>query len=212
MRRVFVSLFVASAILYACSEATDGVVPDGGTAGVDAAAEGGGGGGGDASPSTPDASIEAGSARVLINEISGGDEWVELVNPGPSAEDISGFGLADTDKDTGGPKLGEAVTFPEGTILSPNAYVVVRGGGVDAGKSCPDGGQSYCFFAEFGISNKNGETIFLLDRGQQVVGQVVYPPDASSGDESWSRIPSGDPNGTFVTTPTSTPGGANVGP
>ncbi len=85
----------------------------------------------------------------------------------------------------------------------------MKGGGLDGGgKPCPDGGQSYCFNAEFGISNKNGETIYLLDDKGSVVGTAVYPPSAVPSSDSWGRIPNGDPTGTFVAT-TPTPGAAN---
>jgi hypothetical protein len=149
-------------------------------------------------------------SKVLINEISGGDEWVELVNSGDAGESLVGFKLADRDKTTGEPKLSEAITFPASTDLAPGAYLLVRGGGVgDAGKPCPDGGQAYCFNAVFGISNKNGETLFLLQPDGGVVGKVVYPPDASAGSMSYARIPNADPNGAFKTV-AETPGAPNV--
>ncbi len=149
-------------------------------------------------------------SKVLINEVSGGDEWVELVNSGDAGESLVGFKLADRDKTSGEPKLSEAVTFPAGTDLAPGAYLLVRGGGVgDAGKPCPDGGQTYCFNAVFGISNKNGETLFLIQPDGGVVGKVVYPPDASSGSTSYARIPNADPNGAFKTV-AETPGAPNV--
>ncbi|MBS2017828.1 MAG: lamin tail domain-containing protein [Deltaproteobacteria bacterium] len=212
-RRVFViGLLTLSAAAYACSESTDGVVPDGGVASGDA-------GSGDAPTDStsgdkdgpsfiPDA--DTSDSQVLINELDPGDEWIELVNSGSAASDISGFSVADRDKDTGNPKLTEAVTFPSGTILSPRSYLLVRGGGLDGGKACPDGGQSYCFNAEFGVSRKNGETIYLLDPSKKTVGTVVYPPDGG-GDGTWGRLPSGDPSGTFQPT-RSTPGAANVAP
>jgi hypothetical protein len=200
MRRTIIAfslltLASASIATSACSEATDGVVPDaavepgeGGATGDGAAAPTDGGGAkADAGPP-----LTAGDSSVLINEISASDEWIELVGSGTSAVDVSGFRLADS-KD-GGPKLDEAVTLPPGTILSPKAYLIVQGGGLDGGgKACPDGGQSYCFNAEFGISNKNGETLFLIDSADAVVGTVVYPPQGAASGESWSRLPSAEP-------------------
>ena len=157
-----------------------------------------------------DAGANVTASAILINEISGGDEWVELVNIGPAAEDIGGLRLADRDKTTGEPKLAEAVTFPAATVVARGGYVLVRGGGTgDAGKPCPDGGQSHCFNAEFGISNKSGETLFLLAPDGGTLGRVVYPPDASSGARSYSRLPSGDPDASFQSAP-ETPGAPNV--
>ncbi len=157
-----------------------------------------------------DAGVNVTASSVLINEISGGDEWVEIVNSGQGPEDIGGYRLADRDKVTGEPKLSEAVTFPPSTLVPKGGYVVVRGGGTaDAGKPCPDGGQAHCFNAEFGISNKSGETLFLLAPDGGTLGKVVYPPDASGGDTSYARIPTGDPDGSFRTV-LATPGAPNV--
>ncbi len=163
----------------------------------------------DASPPF-DAGVNSSASNVLINEISGGDEWVELVNSGPTAEDLAGLRLADRDKVTGEPKLDEAITFPAGTTIAKGGYVLVRGGGLgDGGRPCPDGGQSHCFNAAWGISSKSGETLFLLATDGGTLGKVVFPPDGSPGDTSYSRIPSGDPSASFRNTP-KTPGAANV--
>lgn len=157
-----------------------------------------------------DAGANVSASTFLINEISGGDEWVEIVNIAPQAQDLAGLRLADRDKDTGEPKLREAVTFPAATMVPTNGYVIVRGGGTgDAGRACPDGGQAHCFNAEFGISNKSGETLFLLAADGGTLGKVVFPPDGSTGDNSYSRIPSGDPDASFKTTK-ETPGAPNV--
>lgn len=216
MRRTFivtaslVVLTAATSAVSACSEATNGVVPDAATlpgAGDAALSEG------DAAlAATSDASTEppltAGDASVLLNEIAASDEWIELVASGSSSVDISGFRVADRNKD-GGPKLEEALTFPPGTVLSPKAYVIVQGGGLDGGgKACPDGGQRYCFNAEFGISNKNGESVYLIDKAGAVVGTVDYPPQAAASGETWGRLPSGVPSAAFGKA-LPTPGAAN---
>jgi hypothetical protein len=218
MRRGFVIVLASSVVsAYACAEATDGLVPDGGSvaeAGAVGSDAGPGGpsadaaAAGDAAP--PFDATTSSSSQVILNEVSAKDEWIELVNAGTSAIDVSGYLVADRDKDTGGPKISDAVTLPPGTILSPRSYVLVQGGGLDdGGKPCPAGPWSYCYNADFGISNKNGETIFFLAPDGGVVGTVVYPPDAASGDDdSYGRIPSGDPAGAFVLTE-STPGAAN---
>jgi hypothetical protein len=203
------SLASASVAAFSCAESTDGAVPGASTAPPFAdgsAAEGG------ASPA--DAAVRADGSNVtaspaLINELSPSDEWVEIVATGSTAVDLSGFRVSDSEKDGGGPKVSDSVKFPSGTVLSPKAYLIVKGGGLDGGgKPCPDGGQSYCFNAQFGISNKSGETIYLLDGTDSVVGSVVYPPSAVPSTDSWGRIPSGDPKGTFGAN-VPTPGAAN---
>lgn len=214
MRRralVIASLFapaLAALLTFSCSESTDGVVPPG----TPGAAETGAGEGSvaplaDGAVPADGAIITASS--VLLNEISADKEWIELVASGTTAVDISGFKVADSEKDAGGPKVDEAVTFPPGTVLSPKSYVIVQAGGLDGGgKACPDGGQSYCVKAEFGVSNKNGETVYLLDTAGNVVGSANYPPKAAADGETWGRMPNADPAGTFaVTVPT--PGGPN---
>jgi len=214
-RKVFaiavISTFASAALAaISCSEATDGVTPP--AAVGQPGAEAGPGSDGSANPvgdatDRPDPPVITAS-DVLLNEISASGEWIELVSAGNAAVDISGFRVADLSKD-GGPKLSESVKFPAGTILSPKAYALVQGGGLDGGgKPCPDGGQSYCFNAEFGISNKNGETLYLIDTTGTVVGTAVYPPAAADAGESWARLPSGDPTGTFQNT-VPTPGAPN---
>lgn len=218
--RLVVAFAVVSAALAACAEASDGpssATPSALDASAGASTDASSSMIEDSSAAKPakdgsaplDAGSNVSSGSVLINEISGSGEWVELVSIGAQATDISGFKIADRDQETGEPKLEDAFTFPVGTILSPRVYVVVQGGGGDAGKPCPDGGQSYCFSARFGISNKNGETLFLLAPDDKVVGKVVYPKDGSSGDKSYSRLPSGDPAASFEAVG-QTPGAANV--
>lgn len=176
--------------------------------------------GADSPPPKLDAALDAGPKfdagsnitveQVMINEISGGDEWVELVNSGDASFDLKGYVLADRDKTTGEPKLDEAVTFPPGTIMAPGTYILVRGGGTgDAGRPCPDGGQSACFNAEFGISNKSGETLFFIAPDGGTAGKVVYPPDAAGSGKTYARIPSGVATAGFQEAP-KTPGAANV--
>ncbi len=206
LRAPVLLVLVACAAVHACSEATDGVLPW-----SDAGAP---------SPSAPDDAAAPSSSgvfdattssrsQVLINEISGGEEWIEIVNAGSTSVDLGGWKVADRDKDTGEPKLAEAATFPAGIAIAPHAYALVLGGGVDAGKDCPKGGQTFCLGAEFGISTKNGETIFLLDQDGAIAGTVVFPPaDGGRDDRSWGRLPNADPDGGFAAT-RATPGAPN---
>jgi hypothetical protein len=204
-----------AAALVACSEATDGLDPGGPLVASPTDAQEGGG-----ESASSDGEAQDGGASlardattmtrsaIVINEISGSGEWIELVNAGASAVDLAGWKVADREKDTGGPKLAEAVTFDPGTVLSPRAYVVVKGGGLDAGKPCPEGPQSYCVLAEFGISSKNGETVFLLWPDGGIAGEAVLPPSDGGKDTTYSRVPSGVPDAGFTTRPAS-PGAKN---
>jgi hypothetical protein len=215
MRTFVATIMLAGAVLYACSEATDGLVPpdDIAAEGPDAAV-GSSGSSGKASSSgnPPPAKGDGGTvsnSTVLMNEVSATSDWVEIVNSGTDSADIGGWKVADLDKTTNGPKLSEAATFPAGTALAGGAYALVQAGGLDAGKDCPGGGQALCVKAQFGVG-KSGETLFLLASDGGIVGQVVYPPNAASGSDTWGRIPSGDPNGAFQVT-AGTPGAANTG-
>lgn len=161
--------------------------------------------------STPVEVHEAGGAvaKIVINEVSGSGEWLEIMNAGTEAVDLTGFAITDRDQDDGGPNLDHTVTFPKGLILSPNAYVIVVG--LDTGTPpdaglCPTGGWSYCLFGEFGISDKKGETMYLLDAERGIIADVAYPANTVTEPDTWGRIPNG--TGSFkVTSPT--PGGAN---
>jgi hypothetical protein len=204
------SLLAATLLSFSCAESTDGVTPATSPESGAAPQEGGASSSDAASVTAPDSSQMVTASAVLVNEIAADKEWVELVGTGATAIDVSGYQVADQEKDGGGPKLKDAVTFPKGTVLSPKSYLIVQGGGIDAGvgKACPDGGQSYCFNANFGISNKSGETLYLLDTNGGVVGSGIYPPTAAPSGSTWGRIPNGDPNGKFaITVPT--PGAAN---
>lgn len=157
---------------------------------------------GDAAPSTT-----TDVTKVLLNEVAPGDEWIELVNAGDTTVDLEGWKLADREKTEDKPKLDEAVTLPKGTKLAAGGYILVRGGGLDAG-TCPAGGQSACLHAEFGISNKAGETLYWIAPDGVVAGTIVYPPEGAAKGQSWARVPSGDPKGTFRASEP-TPGAAN---
>lgn len=205
-------LATALALLAACSEATDGVVaqawspPVADEVGEDAPGSKPKDGG--STPAKLDASVVTASV-VLLNELSPGGEWVEIVNAGEAPVDLGGFVVADRDKETGGPKTKDGVTFPAGTMLAPGAYGIVLGGGVDAGDPCPVGDQTFCTRAGFGISKKDGETIFLLAPEGETVGTMVFPPSPDiPKTSSWCRTPNADPRASFQVC-ASTPGAAN---
>jgi hypothetical protein len=220
MKRI--SLFVFAALSFtawACAESNDSAVgsfgADSGTGtdGGGVVAADGGGGGSTVDGSTPVQDGGVVSTAIVINEISGkGEEWIELVNASKVAVDISGYGLTDRDKEGGAPKPGDIVTFPAGTILSPNAYLLVSNPPSDAGADasvCPAGGQSYCVKSKFGISNKDGDTIYFLDPAEAVIGKEDYPAGVVATGQTWGRLPSA--TGTMqVNQPT--PGALNKAP
>lgn len=216
MRRAFVLMIAVAAGIYACSEATDGLVgydviytlPEAGADGAPGTTTTSSSGGSSGKTVIVLDAASVSEGVILLNELSPSAEWVEIINSGGTAVDMSGWQITDRDKTTGGPKAKDLVSFPQGTSLAPNAYALVQGGD-DAAAPCPGDGTAVCLHATFGISNKNGETIFLLQPDASVVGTAVYPPDAANGDGiSWGRIPNGDPNGVFELTPAS-PGADN---
>lgn len=219
-KRISLVLSLASLAAFACSESrntsrsidnlpteigTDDSTSDVSDAGTSKSKK-------DSSSTSPPVEIhEAGGAvaKIVINEVSGKGEWLEIMNAGTEAVDLTGFAITDRDQDDGGPNLDHAVTFPKGLILSPNSYIIVVG--LEAGISadaglCPAGGWSYCLFGEFGISDKKGETMYLLDDKKGIIADVAYPANTVAETDTWGRVPNG--TGPF-TSATSTPGGAN---
>ena len=93
---------------------------------------------------------------VVINEIeSNGDatDWVEVVNSGSTAVDLSGWTLMDGDP-VG--HAAETTPLPAGTVLEPGAYFVFD--------------QPTDFV--FGLGN--GDTVTVRDANLNVVDEHVY--------------------------------------
>jgi hypothetical protein len=201
MKRTVLFLVLAS-----CSEAADGArSTPGADASVAEVQDSGADPARDAIAPIGDAASKGG---VVINEISGkGSEWVELYNAGATAVDLSGFQIADGEKDAGTPKLSEAALVPQGTILSPRSYLVATKMSADASApSCPDGGESYCLGFRFGISNSEGDVVYLIAPGGVVAERADYPAGVVGSNQTWGRSPNG--TGAFqITAPT--PGASN---
>jgi hypothetical protein len=223
--RIAIAVLASIPLLaFACSDATNGtprsnVNDDAGNApGAEGGASsstsssGSSGSPGDAG-AQDDAPVSAPNG-VVINEISGkGDNWVELYNGATAPADLGGWALTDSEKDGGAPKTSEAVVFPSGTTLAPGAYGLVAqlpaDAGADAAPTCPAGGQAFCFGATWGISNKTGETLYLLDKSGVVSTDGKYPGNAVGSGQTWGRLPNA--TGSFaITAPT--PGAANRAP
>jgi hypothetical protein len=110
---------------------------------------------------TPGASNTCVIPDVVINEIeSNGDttDWVEIVNVGTTAVDISGWSVMDNDP-VG--HAAETTPLPAGTVLEPGAYRVFD--------------QPSDFV--FGLGN--GDTVTLRDASQSTVDEHVYEAHAA---------------------------------
>jgi len=112
----------------------------------------------------------AGVSAVRISEFSSGDngylptyrvpcDWVELWNTSADAVDISGFTLSDN---VGNDKY----TFPEGTVIAGNSYLVV---------SCTDR-VAASDVAPFGLSREHEETVVLKNEAGLIVEIVHSKP------------------------------------
>jgi hypothetical protein len=132
---------------------------------------------------------------------------VELFNPGPNTIDLSGFSVADTENTDGGPKPRDTAPFPAGTTLPPNTYLLVVGDRTTAGPSTDCLGVAACFQAKWGISQGNGEKLWLLDATGSVAIVEQYPQNGAVGPASYGRLPNG--SGAFQSM-TATPGAPNV--
>jgi len=214
----------SAAAMIACSEAqptggsgegagdSGGSSPSDGGAGASGPSNGGNGDGG--SPSEGGTSAASmGTGDVVVNEIDANVDWVELYNKGDGPFDLGGLALADSDG-AGGPKLDEAIIFPAGTTIAAGASLFILGKQdeiVSPGEQEPQTecapGTSPCFFAPWGLSDGDGDEIFLLD-GDRLVSSSAYPAAVAAKGETWCRVPDG--TGEFeVCTPT--PGAANEG-
>jgi hypothetical protein len=195
-RVVFLSSLTVS-LVAGCSEAKNDDGAAGGGTGGGASSSTGGSGGGTAGAGGGDTSSTSSSMTqgdVVVNELSATEDWVELFNRGDAAADLSGLGLADQDT-PGVPKSADAITFPEGTMLAPGAYLfVLAKQNVDPGEQTPQStcapGSSPCFFAPFGLSDADGDAVFLLD-GDTILDTAEYPSGAVGAEQTWCRLPNG---------------------
>ena len=152
---------------------------------------------------------------VVINEMHAtGEDWVELVNKGTTPVDLQGYGLTDSDA-MGAPSLAHPATFPAGTVLGGGDRLLVvleqdPLAGVGPQTTClTTGGPSTCYYATWGISNLNGEKVFLLAPDQNAVGEAECPPNGAVDPNPWGRLP--DKTGNFAVT-AATPGTENAAP
>tara|TARA_B100001093_G_scaffold64305_1_gene54222 strand:+ start:5607 stop:6608 length:1002 start_codon:yes stop_codon:yes gene_type:complete len=114
-----------------------------------------------------------------------GDEFIEFFNSGPEL-DLSGFTISDASS--------LRHTFPPGTILQPNAVLVLFGGGTPTGSF---GGALVQTASEGQINMSNaGDFITLADASENVVLTFDVEPLSNNPNESYTRNP--DLTGEFV--------------
>lgn len=213
--------FLVLPLLLGCAEATStgGGASAGHGGGGGAGGPGGAGGGSGATGGAQNGGAGSGAGggsegAVVLNEVSPkGDDWVELYNPTSAPIDLSGWGLADLDPVSMGPKTAESVVFPAGTSLSPGAYLLVVANLANATPGpqtdcLPSGGPDTCYQAAWGIGGAEGDTIFLLAPDGAVSAEVTLAPDVTASGESYCRFPNG--SGDFQVCATPTPGEANL--
>ena len=100
------------------------------------------------------------------------DEFVELVNAGDSALDLSGATISDG--------FGVRGTLPEGTVLEPGEVLVVFGGGEPTGFE----GIATAVFT-LGLNN-GGDTVTVAAADGTVLDEMSYGPEGNQ-DQSLTR-------------------------
>jgi len=100
------------------------------------------------------------------------DEFIELVNTGSGATDVSGWTIVD--------RVGVRFTFPDGTIIPPGKAVVVFGGGkVD---EFADMGGSGVLVSSTGLQlNNKGDEVLLIDAEGERVDGMEYKASLADG-------------------------------
>ncbi len=120
------------------------------------------------------------------------EDWIELYNRGTAAVDLQGWYLTDT------PFEPTKWQLPGGTVLEPNAYMIVW-----ADEDASQGAMH----ANFKLS-ASGESVLLFDPDTALADQVDF--DAQETDMGYARVPNG--TGAFIIqAPTYAANNNNVG-
>lgn len=136
---------------------------------------------------TPEAPLAPVATSIVINEVeSNGDDtdWVEVMNIGDDAVDLSGFTMMDN-------KDRDAYTLPQGSVVAPGAVFVI-----DQKTTTAQG-------FDFGLGNPDHVRLIAAD-GETPVADFAYDAHASV---TWARCPNGI--GDFVDSTFSTKGMPN---
>lgn len=141
-----------------------------------------------AAPAAPEPNPPAAKSALVLNEInSSPDDWVELMNTGTEALDVSGYELRDNSDD-------HRWRFPEGSTLAAGELLVVdaKSNGLvydDQTKSFAAG----TFEAAIGIGS--GDSVRLYDKDGKLLDEYSWTKHASyDGDAakaSYGRYPDG---------------------
>jgi endonuclease/exonuclease/phosphatase family metal-dependent hydrolase len=136
-----------------------------------------------------------GTANVIVNEIlanepgsSTAGEFVEIVNIGTAAADLSGWTLSDA--------TATRHTFPAGTTLAAGQVIVVF-----AGASAIPAGLTSAVAASTGALalNNGGDTVTLRSNSATIVSSFTYTSALASQDGvSMNRNPDGGATASFV--------------
>ena len=119
------------------------------------------------------ARADAAGAAVVLNEINcEGTDWVELVNTGPDAADISGWLLTDDPLDS--TRADHRHVFGDPTSIPASDDLVVERGGAGF---------------PFGISC-GSDTIRLADASPTLLDETAVP-ELTVGGNTWGRYPNG---------------------
>ena len=118
----------------------------------------------------PDGSL-AGDANGDGVRDSGDDEFVELLNTGTTAVDISGWTLADASA--------TRFTFPASTVIPPREAAVVFGGGTPTGAFGNAAANGLVFTAGTLSLNNTGDTVTLADDLATALQVVSYGSEAN---------------------------------
>jgi len=129
---------------------------------------------------------------------SSDDEFVEVVNRTTVALDISGYKIRDLDA--------VRFTFPAGTMIPAGEAAVVFGGGTPTGEFGNAKVNGLIFTTgSGGLSlNNGGDTLSLLDAGNQTIESIIYGSTEGGANQSLNRNP--EIFGTVFAPHTSIPG------
>lgn len=172
-----------------------GQEPEGGVGGVGGVGGFGGQGGAGGESEVAGAGGEAGNGGVsggapvvVLNEVKGqgsGDDFMEIVNRGPGALNLEGYGLSDQNN---------TFIFPSGATIPEGGYVLLLLGQTTVTGNFTCFTPNPCFHATWGIS-QNGETVYFRGRQNQVLDSTTYPSQTGTGaltnEQTWGRIPNG---------------------
>ncbi len=111
------------------------------------------------------------------------DEFVELINAGPEALDLSGATLSDS--------ISIRITIPDGLVLEPNQPLVIFGGGIP---NLP--GITTLSASRLSLNN-SGDTITVLAADGTMLASMSYGPEGDQ-DQSLVREIDADASAEFV--------------